>query len=55
MGIPVPVVARSEVEWCIQAARKALGEDAFAAAWQEGKALSLEATVSLALEALGSP
>jgi hypothetical protein len=30
--------------------RRALGEDAFAAAYEEGRALSLDAAVALALE-----
>ena len=35
-------------------ARSALGEDAFAAAWEEGRALTLDAAVALALTQLDS-
>jgi predicted ATPase/Tfp pilus assembly protein PilF len=43
---------RSEYDG-ITAARAALGEEAFAAAWAEGRALSLEAAIALALEERG--
>jgi hypothetical protein len=37
------------------AVRTTLGEDAFASAWAEGRALSLDAAVALALEQTETP
>src|SRR5207247_10617883 len=41
---------RPDHERCVAAAREILGEEAFAAAWAEGRALSLDAAVEYALE-----
>jgi predicted ATPase len=53
--VPATLRAQSSYydEQCA-AVRTALGEDAFAAAWNEGCALSLDAAVALALEQAGS-
>jgi predicted ATPase/DNA-binding SARP family transcriptional activator len=40
---------RADYPRCVAAARAALGEDAFAAAWEEGRAMPLEAAVEYAL------
>jgi tetratricopeptide (TPR) repeat protein len=42
---------RADYERCVAVARAGLGEAAFAAAWAEGRALSLEAAVAYALAA----
>jgi predicted ATPase/DNA-binding SARP family transcriptional activator len=49
IGTPLPPSDRPEYQRDIAAAREALGEGAFAAAWVEGQALSLEEAVSDAL------
>jgi tetratricopeptide (TPR) repeat protein len=49
LGTPLPPVERPDVERCVAAARAALGEAEFAAAWAEGRAMSLEEAVALAL------
>jgi predicted ATPase/DNA-binding SARP family transcriptional activator len=51
IGAPLPPADRAEHNRSVAAARTALGEEAFAAAWAEGRALSLEAAISYALEA----
>jgi tetratricopeptide (TPR) repeat protein len=50
IGEAMPPVERAEYENAITAARAALGEQAFAAARTEGRALTLEAAVAYALE-----
>jgi predicted ATPase len=47
---PLDAHGRPAQERAVANARTALGEDAFAAAWAEGRALSLEEAVALALE-----
>jgi tetratricopeptide (TPR) repeat protein len=42
---------RLEYERCLAAAREALGAEAFATAWEEGRAMSLDAAVAYALGA----
>ncbi len=42
MGTPIPPVYRARYERSVSAARAQLGEKAFAAAWAEGRALTLE-------------
>jgi non-specific serine/threonine protein kinase len=46
---PLPAAEREAVEQVLATARTELGDGAFAAAWAEGSALSLEATVAEAL------
>lgn len=50
IGVPLPPVDRAEHERIVIAARVALGEDAFAAAWTEGHALPLEEAITGALD-----
>ena len=45
-----PPIERAEHDQAVAAARAALGEEAFAAAWEEGKAMTLEQVVEYALE-----
>jgi hypothetical protein len=51
MGIPLAPAERPGHERCVADVRAALGEEAFAAAWAAGRALSLEDAVTFALEA----
>jgi non-specific serine/threonine protein kinase len=50
MGAPLPPADRAEHDRSVAAVRGALGEDAFAAAWAEGRAMSLEEATRYALE-----
>ncbi len=50
MGAPLPPADRAEHERSVAAVRAALGEDAFAVAWAEGRAMSLEQAVANALQ-----
>jgi hypothetical protein len=50
IGTPLDFLDLDEYETCLQAVRSALGEEAFAAAWAEGRALTLEQAVARALE-----
>lgn len=50
IGAPLPPVDQPYHERLLSAVRTALGEDAFAAAWAEGKAMPLETAVAYALE-----
>jgi predicted ATPase/DNA-binding XRE family transcriptional regulator len=47
---PRPTAYRTAYDNAVATARRALGEQAFAAAWAEGRALSLDAAIALALE-----
>jgi hypothetical protein len=49
-GVPVASDWQAGHEQAVRAMRAALGEEAFAAAWAEGRALSPEDAVALALE-----
>jgi predicted ATPase/class 3 adenylate cyclase/Tfp pilus assembly protein PilF len=49
-GVPLPPADRAEHERSVAAVRTALGEEAFAAAWAEGRAMSLEEAIKYALE-----
>jgi hypothetical protein len=46
----VPPVARHDYDRDVAVARAQLGETAFAAAWAEGRAMTLEQAVAYALE-----
>ena len=48
------IVARAVHQDTIAAARSALGEDAYAVAWAEGRSMNLEQAVAYALEEPGS-
>jgi hypothetical protein len=48
----LPVASAEEFERTVSDARGALGEEAFAAAWAEGRAMSLEQAIAFALEEL---
>jgi tetratricopeptide (TPR) repeat protein len=48
-GVGLPLAERVRVERCVAVARHAVEPDAAAAAWAEGRALSLEEAVTLAL------
>jgi tetratricopeptide (TPR) repeat protein len=50
IGQPRAPVARSDYERSVTAARARLGEETFAAAWEEGRAMSLQEAVALALD-----
>jgi hypothetical protein len=50
IGAPLEFHWREERERDLGATRAALGEEAFAAAWAEGQALSLEEAVAYALQ-----
>jgi predicted ATPase len=49
IGAPLPSVDRTAHDHTVTALREALGEDAFAAAWAAGQALSLEQAIAAAL------
>jgi hypothetical protein len=51
LGVPLAPAARSDQDQAVQALRATLGEEAFAAAWAEGRAMPLEEAVALALDA----
>ena len=50
IGVPLRPHEQASHTQAVQALRAALGEEAFANAWAEGRALSLEEAVALALE-----
>lgn len=49
MGTPLTPIARTDHDHAVNAARTALGEDAFAAAWAEGHAMPLEEAIAEAV------
>jgi predicted ATPase/Tfp pilus assembly protein PilF/DNA-binding XRE family transcriptional regulator len=51
LGVPLPPAFRAGHDRAVQAMRAALGEEAFAAAWAEGRTLPLEAAIAAALQA----
>jgi tetratricopeptide (TPR) repeat protein len=53
-GTPVAPVERADYASSLAAARAGLGEEAFAAAWAEGRAMTMEQAVTCALEPEGS-
>jgi hypothetical protein len=52
LGTALPVASAEEYWRTVHDARGALGEEAFAAAWAEGGALTLEQAIAFALEEL---
>lgn len=50
LGASVRALYRAAYEHGVQAAERGLGDEAFAAAWAEGRAMTLEGAVSYALE-----
>ena len=48
IGFPLPPDEQDEYDRAVAAAREALGEEAFAAAWEEGRAMTLEQAVAYA-------
>jgi len=49
-GAPMPPVYRTDYEQAVVAARTALGEEAFATAWNEGRTMPLEQVITAALQ-----
>jgi non-specific serine/threonine protein kinase len=49
IGSPLPDADRSDYEGNVTAARAALGEEAFATGWAEGRAMTLEEAIEFAL------
>src|SRR5436853_427788 len=54
LHIPVPYCSRADHDRAVAAARAALGEEAFAAAWAEGRAMTLEQAIAFALQETGA-
>jgi len=54
MGAFLLLSERSDYEGWVAATRAALGDDAFAAAWAEGRAMSLDQAIAEALR-VGEP
>jgi hypothetical protein len=54
IGVTSPLGVREEYERAVREGRAALGEQAFAAAWAEGRAMPLEAAIRSALAAGGA-
>ena len=50
INIPLALEERADHDRAVQAMRRALGEEAFAVACAEGRALSLDQAIALALE-----
>ncbi len=50
IGAPMPPVYRTDYEQAVVAARTALGEEAFATAWNEGRTMPLEQVITAALQ-----
>jgi non-specific serine/threonine protein kinase len=50
LGVPLAPAARSDQDQAVRALRSTLGEEAFAAAWAEGRAMPLEEAIALALD-----
>jgi tetratricopeptide (TPR) repeat protein len=49
MGATLTLVARTDHDYALNSARTELGEDAFAAAWERGRAMPLEEVISAVL------
>jgi hypothetical protein len=50
LGRPPPIANRAEYERTVAAAQAALSEEAFVAAWAEGRVMTQEQAVAYALE-----
>jgi predicted ATPase/DNA-binding SARP family transcriptional activator/class 3 adenylate cyclase len=50
VGIPFPTYAQAEYDQGVAAARAALGDEVFAAAWAEGRAMTLDQAVAYAMK-----
>ncbi len=55
LGIALPVGRRTRLEHQLEAARQALGPDAAGAAWHEGRALTPERAITVALDVAAPP
>jgi predicted ATPase len=55
LGVPLWPELRAGHEQAVEAMREVLGEEAFAAAWAEGRAMPLEAVIAHALEVNPAP
>ena len=55
IGSPLPLAKRHEYERRVAAACDALGQESFAAAWAEGRAMTLEQAIAYALERNTNP
>src|SRR5436309_1522975 len=55
LGLPLPPNEREEYDRHRSAAREALGEEAFAGAWAEGRAMTSEQAIDYALDRDGEP
>jgi DNA-binding NarL/FixJ family response regulator len=55
IGAPLPFDECSDYEQAVAAARTALGEEAFARAWAQGRAMSLEQVIAQAVETKVAP
>jgi len=53
LGVPLPAMYHEEYERTVSALRAALGEEAFAVAWAEGQAMTLDQAVEFALDVDG--
>jgi hypothetical protein len=49
LGTPLPIAMPAEYWRTVSGARTALGQEAFAAAWAEGRTMSLDQAVAFAL------
>jgi hypothetical protein len=49
VGCPLPLNELEKYDRCVTAAREALGEEAFAAAWAEGRVMPMEQAIAIAL------
>jgi non-specific serine/threonine protein kinase len=49
IGVPLPAVDRAQYDHYVETARAALGEKTFAAAWAEGRKMTMEEAVAYAL------
>lgn len=55
IGVPAPVLVRSDVRAELAAVQKGLGEDGFAQAWTAGQALAPEQAIAMAIALAASP
>jgi non-specific serine/threonine protein kinase len=55
LGAPRPPSDRAEYDWIVEVVRAALVEGTFAAAWEQGRAMTLEQAIAYALEDPSTP